>query len=44
MLLSGAVPAVAITLIAARLAHRRTGQNDRNGRLRSGHRHWPRPV
>ena len=41
MLLAGAVPAVAITLIAARLAHRRTG---RNGRLRSGHRHWPRLV
>jgi MFS family permease len=41
MLLAGAVPAVAITLIAARLAHRRAGRNDR---LRSGHRHWPRLV
>ena len=38
MLLAGAVPAVAITLIAARLAHGRTG------RFRSGPRHWPHLV
>lgn len=44
MLLAGAVPAVAIALIAARLAHGRTGRTGRKGRFRSGHRHWPRLV